>query len=165
MTPDALAKARGIVQEWYDHKLDSGGFPYLDPLIDRVAAALDVQAKEIERLKELMATASGQSIFDEIKQKDAAIAVLREALKKYGGHKDRCNGFPASSEEQLAKNCDCGWQSIISTTSPALLARSQDCKRCNGNGFVWSYFSQDDIDGEKKPCPDCKLDGGANGTI
>ena len=37
---------------------------------------------------------------------------LREALKKYGHHTNRCKGFPATSEEQLARDCDCGFTAL-----------------------------------------------------
>src|SRR5882757_711938 len=33
---------------------------------------------------------------------------LREALRKYGIHKTNCIAFPAFSEEQVARDCNCG---------------------------------------------------------
>lgn len=43
-----------------------------------------------------------------------AACALEEAkpLLKYAIHKTNCKGFPAFSEEQLARDCDCGLQAI-----------------------------------------------------
>lgn len=47
---------------------------------------------------------------------DAARATIGElvgALRKYGQHRDQCNGFPATTQEQVDKNCDCGLSALV----------------------------------------------------
>ena len=36
-----------------------------------------------------------------------------DALKSFGKHKQSCNAFPASSEEQIARDCSCGLQKAL----------------------------------------------------
>lgn len=40
-------------------------------------------------------------------------ADLVAALRRFGRHKDRCHGFPATSEEQVARDCDCGFEAAL----------------------------------------------------
>lgn len=43
------------------------------------------------------------------------IAAVREQSKmllKYAIHKTNCKGFPAFSEQQLARDCDCGMAAL-----------------------------------------------------
>jgi hypothetical protein len=38
---------------------------------------------------------------------------LRQALVKYGHHRNSCKAFPATSDEQIARDCDCGLQAAL----------------------------------------------------
>ena len=42
-------------------------------------------------------------------QAEGVIAVMRPYMR----HREYCRGYPATCEEDVAKNCDCGLQSII----------------------------------------------------
>src|ERR1700691_85011 len=48
----------------------------------------------------------------------ASLAKAREALKTYGHHKCTCKGFPASSDEQLERDCTCGFEAALRLTAP-----------------------------------------------
>jgi hypothetical protein len=39
---------------------------------------------------------------------------LQAALVKFGRHLERCNGFPATSDEEVLRNCDCGFVAALS---------------------------------------------------
>jgi hypothetical protein len=41
-------------------------------------------------------------------------------LKKYGRHLNNCKAFPATSEEQIARDCTCGLQAALAAPAPRL---------------------------------------------
>lgn len=49
----------------------------------------------------------------------ADLAEAVAALKKYGHHTGRCKAFPATSEEQVERDCDCGLARIVQKHAPA----------------------------------------------
>lgn len=49
------------------------------------------------------------------------LADALEALEKYGKHTGKCNAFPAKSEAQIRKDCDCG-------LAAALRGKEEDAK-------------------------------------
>ena len=51
---------------------------------------------------------------------ESALRQVVTSLRRYGRHASVCKAFPATSEEQVRRDCDCGLERVLAQAREAL---------------------------------------------